>query len=100
LTDANGSLADTYNTLGLVAGAVTVEESEEETFYTGMLPGNENLQRIWQSEHAFNITVKGSKWDVTNGGANPSDATLGTTTNWDKVASDAKLCAGVRLVSQ
>jgi hypothetical protein len=100
LTDANGSLADTYNTLGLVAGAVTVEESEDETFYTDILPAKENLQRIWQSEHAFNVTVKGSKWDMTNGGPNPTDASLGTTTNWDQVASDAKLCAGVRLVSQ
>lgn len=100
LTDANGSLTDTYNTLGLVRDAVVVEESEQESFYTDIVPGAENLYRIWQSEHAFNITVKGHKWDFANGGANPSAATLGTAGNWDKVASDDKLCAGVRLVTQ
>lgn len=100
LTDANGSATDTYNTLALVRDAVIVEESEDETFYTDVVGGAENLYQIWQSEHAFNITVKGFKWDITNGGANPSAATLGTSSNWDKVASDDKLIAGVRLVSQ
>jgi hypothetical protein len=100
LTDANGSLTDTYNTLGLVAGAVVIEESEDETFFTDITPGLENLARIWQAEYAYNITVKGHKYDTANGGINPADATLGTTTNWDKVASDDKLCAGVRLVSE
>lgn len=100
LTDANGSATDTYNTLGLVKDAVVVEESEDETFHTEIVSGLENLARRWQAEYAFNVRVKGHKWDVTNGGINPSDATLGTTTNWDKVASDDKLCAGVRLVTQ
>jgi len=62
--------------------------------------GLENLARIWQSEYAYNITIKGKKWDITNGALNPSDAALGTTTNWDTVASDDKNTAGVRLVSQ
>lgn len=100
LTDANGSATDTYNTLGLVAGAVKVEESEEETYFTQVLGGAENLYQIFQAEYAYNVTVKGHKWDTTNGGINPADAALGTTTNWDKVASDDKNCAGVRLVSQ
>lgn len=100
LTDANGSATDTYNTLGLVQGAVTVEESEEETFATEIVTGLENLVRRWQAEFAFNVKVKGFKWDTANGGANPSDATLGTTTNWDQVATDDKHTAGVRLVTQ
>jgi hypothetical protein len=100
LTDANGSATDTYNTLGLVRDAVVVEESEEESFATEIVTGLENLVRRWQSEHAFNVKVKGHKWDTANGGVNPTDAALGTTTNWDKVASDDKLCAGVRLKTQ
>jgi hypothetical protein len=100
LTDANGSLTDTYNTLGLVAGACIVEESEAETFYTDIISGKENLARLFQAEYAYNITIKGHKWDTANGGINPANAALGTTTNWDKVASDDKLCAGVRLVTQ
>jgi hypothetical protein len=100
LTDANGSATDTYNTLGLVRDAVIVTESEEESFATEIVTGLENLARRWQSEHAFNVEVKGFKWDVANGAANPSDSTLGTTSNWDQVATDDKHTAGVRLDSQ
>lgn len=99
LYDANGTAEDTYNTLGLVRGAITVEESEPDTFATEIVTGLENLVQRWQSEHAFNVSVKGFQWDVANGGANPSDATLGTGSNWDQTAYDDKLTAGVRIVS-
>jgi hypothetical protein len=100
LTDANGSATDTYNTLGLVQGAVVVTESEADSFATEIVTGLENLARRWQSEYAYNVEVKGFKWDIANGGVNPSDATLATTTNWDQVAYDDKLTAGVRLRTQ
>jgi hypothetical protein len=100
LWDLNGTSTDTYNTLGLVRDAVMIEESEPDRFYTDIVGSLENLTRIWQSEYAYNITIKGKKWDVANGGLNPADAALGTTTNWDSVASDDKNQAGVRLVSQ
>ena len=100
LTDDNGSAADTYNTLGLVAGAVVVTESEADSFATEIVTGLENLARRWQSEYSYNVECKGFKWDIANGGINPSNATLGTTTNWDQVAYDDKLTAGVRLVTQ
>lgn len=103
ITDSSSlTFTDTYvkyRTLGLVRDAVIVEESEEESFATEIVTGLENLVRRWQSEHAFNVTCKGYKWDVTNGGANPSDTALGTTTNWDKVATDNKHTLGVMLVS-
>lgn len=88
-----------YRTLGLVKDAIIVTESEEETFVTELVSGLENIVRRWQSEHAFNVQCKGYKWDVTNGGANPADATLVTTTNWDKVASDNKNTLGVCLIT-
>lgn len=99
LTDANGSATDTYNTLGLVQGAIVVEESEPDSFATEIVTGLENLARRWQSEYAYNVKVKGFKYN-TAGGVNPSDATLGTTTNWVQVAYDDKLTAGVRLRTQ
>lgn len=99
LHDANGSATDTYNTLGLVRGAVTVEESEPDSFVTEIISGGENLFRRFQAEYAYNVSVKGMKWDV-NGGINPTDGTLGTTSNWDQVAYDDKLTAGVKLVSK
>jgi hypothetical protein len=100
LVDLNGSAPDTYNTLGLVANAVVVEESEDETFFTDVIGGAENLYRLFQSEYAFNVTVRGHKWDTTNGGINPTDVALGTSGNWDKVAYDNRLTAGVRLLSR
>lgn len=98
LTDANGSAADSYNVLGLVAGGLTVTESEGREIVSEVVTGLENLVLRVQGEYAFNVGCKGFKWDVTNGGANPSDSTLGTTTNWDKAATSDKHLAGVRLV--
>lgn len=99
LTDANGSLTDTYNILGLVPGALMIEESEpDEVWIEPITGGYENLVVSYQAEFAYTITVKGFKWDVSNGGANPTDATLGTESNWDQHATSIKDTAGVRLV--
>lgn len=99
LRDEVSSETTNYNTLGLVRDAVIVEESEDETFYTDIEGGAENLYRIFQSEHAYNVTVRGHKWN-TVAGINPSDAAVATPANWIRVAHDTKLTAGVRLVSR
>lgn len=98
LWDLNGSAADTYNVLGLVDGAVTVTESEQEEIVSELVTGLENLVMRVQGEYAFNVGLRGFKWDVANGGANPDDTALGTTSNWDKVATSDKHIAGVRLM--
>lgn len=100
LTDANGSLTDTYNVLGLVEDGVVVEESEEDVIWTDRVTGLENLVYRIQGEFSFNVGCKGFKWDTSNGGANPTDAALGTTTNWDLAVSNIKQGPGVRLVVQ
>lgn len=100
LTDANGSLTDTYNTLGLVPGAVTITQSEQEQLVTEVVTLKENLTLVVQGEYAFNIDCLGAKWDTQNGGVNPTDAAVGTSTNWDSVAGDDKLKSGVRLKTQ
>lgn len=101
LTDANGSLIDTYNTLALVNDAIVVEESENPpTVAFDLVTGLDNLIYRFQAEYAYNITVKGVKWDVTNGGANPTDAALGTTTNWDLAVTSFKNGAGIRVLTQ
>ncbi|MGV3710323.1 MAG: major capsid protein, partial [Gemmatimonas sp.] len=99
LWDLNGSLVDTYNTLGLTEGAVLVEESEEESFVTEIVTGKEQLARRWQSEHAFTVSIKGYKWNTVTG-TNPTDAALGTSSNWIRTYSDDKALAGVRLVTR
>jgi len=100
LHDDNGSLADTYNVLGLVVDAVTAIESEDGGLTSQVVTGLENLVVRFQGEYAFNLMIKGFKWDTANGGENPTDTALGTTTNWDKVATSDKDLAGVRIVVQ
>lgn len=89
----------TYLTLGLTADAVILEDSEEELIYTDVVTGSENLVVRVQGEFAYNVKVKGFKWDVTNGSVNPSNTALATTTNWDKAVTSYKDLAGVVLES-
>jgi len=86
---------DTYHTILLQRGAATAEESEDPTMADETITGNENLKREWQMEYAFNVSLRGFKWDTTNGGINPDASTLGTGTNWDKAANNNKSLSGV-----
>lgn len=104
VTDASCLLTtgtpDVYATLGLVAGAGVVEETEALMVESQLILGGENIVHRVQGELAYNIAVKGFQWDVGNGGANPTAGALGTSSNWDKVATDNKDIAGVRIYSQ
>ena len=100
LWDLNGTATDTYNVLGLVEDAVVITESEEDTIESDKSLGAEQIIYLVQGECAFTVGVKGMKWDITNGGANPTDSALGTTTNWDAAATDDKDKAGVRIKVQ
>ena len=91
---------DIYVTMGLVEGAAVVEESEPTTLEDERELGKENIIHRVQGEYAYNLMLKGFKWDVANGGANPTGATMATSTNWDKVVTDAKNLAGVHITSQ
>lgn len=99
LVDSSGSTTY-YYTLLLYPGAAVVEESEDDTLASEIVTGAENLYLQWQYEYAYNLSLRGFKWDVTNGGANPTDTALGTGTNWDKAATDDKSLAGVMIKSQ
>lgn len=91
---------DKYDTLGLVPNAVIVKESEQRDIVNEVVTGLENLVIRMQGEYAFNVGVKGFAWDMTNGGANPTDGTVGTSTNWDKVATENKSLAGIVIKTQ
>ncbi len=84
-----------YQVLGLVQDAVVVEDSEEEMLHNEVVSGKENIIARLQGEYAYNVGLKGFKWDVTNGGINPLDAALATTTNWDQVMTSVKDLGGV-----
>lgn len=107
ITDADALFATagspavtTYYTLGLTDGAVTVTDSETETIFTEIVTGLENLVVRYQGEFAYNVEVKGFTYDVQNGGANPSDTALGTSTNWDPALTSWKSRAGVVISSR
>lgn len=91
---------DIYHTLGLVVDGAVAMESEERDIRSEIVTGLENLVLRIQGEYAFTVGVKGFQWDVAAGGANPTDAAVGTSTNWDKIATDNKSLAGVIIHTQ
>lgn len=98
-TTAGSPAVDTYYTLGLTSNGALCEVTETSDIVIDDVTGNENLITRLQGEFAYNVGVKGFKYDVGNGLANPDASALGTGTNWGKVVSDNKSLAGVVLKS-
>lgn len=88
-----------YFTMGLVPGAVMLENSEEEMIHSEIVTGLENLVVRLQGEYAYNLGVKGFQWKTATG-SNPTDTQVGTGSNWTKVATSYKDLAGVVLESK
>lgn len=99
VTSGSPAVTD-YYTLGLTAGGVLCEVTETSDIVVQDVTGNEVLMVRLQGEFAYNAGLKGFKWDVANGGANPSDTALGTGSNWDKSSTDIKSLAGVVIKSR
>jgi hypothetical protein len=89
-----------YNTLALVSGAAELKESEEQTVFSQMVTGLANLVMRVQGEYAYNLSVKGFAYDATGAGANPTDATVGTSASWVLTAASLKNTAGVCLTTE
>ena len=83
-----------------MAGAVVVDRNADYTSNIDERNGNENIVRTFQAEWSYNLGIKGFTWDKTNGGKAPTNAALGTSTNWDRTATDLKDMAGVLIKSQ
>lgn len=81
--------------LGLVEGAAIVFDGSEVTSNIQTVNGQTRIETTMQVDYDFGIGLKGYAWDEANGGKSPSDAAIGTGTNWDKVATDIKHTAGV-----
>lgn len=90
---------DLYRTIGLVPNGIEITNSEEQTIVTDIVTGLENIVVRLQGEFAYNVGILGAKWDITNGGINPTEAALGTSTNWDQAVSSMKNAAGVVIIS-
>lgn len=97
---ATADTPDSYFVLGLAQGGIDINESEGINRVIDQVTGLEQLVVRVQAEYGYNLGVKGFKWDVGNGGANPDATAVGTASNWDKVATDKKDLAGVVLKCQ
>ena len=84
-----------YAVLGLVPGAVIIDQNNDYTANEEAKNGDENIIRTFQAEWSYNVGVRGFAWDKTNGGKSPNDAALLTATNWDKYGTSHKDLAGV-----
>lgn len=81
--------------LGLVPGAITVHDNNDIITNVDTTNGNERIETTFQADYTFGLRMKGYSWDTANGGASPTDADLGTGTNWDQDADNVKHTAGV-----
>ncbi|RUM41435.1 MAG: hypothetical protein DSY80_08815 [Desulfocapsa sp.] len=86
-------------TLGLVTGAVTIEDQDDFESNVESNNGKTNIQRTIQSEWSVSVNIKGFAWDVANGGNAPTEAALATPENWTKVVTSDRSTAGVMVVS-
>jgi len=103
MTDSD-SLVDTssgtkYRTLGLVSGAVMVEQNND--FDANLVRENrkENIQSVYQAEWSYNLGLHGYSWDIAAGGKAPTNAAIATAANWDSTATSVKDTAGVLITS-
>jgi hypothetical protein len=95
-----GGTPKIYATLGLQEGAVEITESEARQIAFELVTGLENLVYRLQGEYAFNVGLRGMKYNIAGGGANPNDSALGTSSNWTKAATDNKSLPGVLIKSK
>lgn len=91
---------DLYHTLGLVAGAITVEQNNDFRQNMEEKNGAENIIATIQSEWSYNLGLKGFSWDKANGGHSPTNAALATAANWERVAASDKDLLGVMINSR
>lgn len=99
INQINSPDVDNYHTLGLTRDAIICEDTESTDIVVDDVTGLDTLVVRYQGEFAYNVGLKGFKWDVGNGGANPLDSALGLGTNWDTAFTSVKDRAGVDVVT-
>lgn len=98
IPEADGSgTADNYITLGLVEGAVTVTQSEDQYVTMQEITGQDNIVWRLQGEYAMNVGVRGNKY---TGAEQPDTDDLATAANWSFVMADKKNGPGIRVITE
>lgn len=78
--------------LALTENAGSMIERSGREIVIDRVTGLENLGWRYQGETNTRMEIKGYAWDIANGGRNPTDSSISTSSNWDRVL-DPKLCA-------
>lgn len=99
-TTGESSTPAYYYTLGLVPQSALVEPNNDFDATMVDATGHQNIQRTYQAEWSYSLGLLGYTWNTSDGGSCPTDASLGTSTNWDKVVTSNKDTAGVLLKSE
>lgn len=81
--------------LSLAEGAATVFDGGDVISNIETTNGKQRIETTMQVDYTFGLSLKGYTWDKANGGKSPTDAEIGTGSNWDKVATSIKHTAGV-----
>jgi hypothetical protein len=95
----NASPTDPVRVLGLREGGIRITESALTDVVTQDVTGGEQLGIRVQGEFSYTLNVLGYRWDMQNGGPNPLDAAVATSSNWDQAATDRKSLAGVMMIA-
>lgn len=99
LKETTGSSETQYFTLGLVEESCVVDQSEDEQIESDLDLTTENIEMIIKGDYAYNLTVKGAKWNNTVSNINPTSAAIGTPSNWPAAATDKRSMSGILIVS-
>lgn len=84
--------------LGLSTGSALIHDNRDIISNVSTDNGKARIETTIQVDYTFGLGLKGYTWDTAAGGASPTDAELGTGTNWDKTAASIKHTAGVALI--
>jgi len=91
---------DKQKILGLTSQSIVVSDNSDVQTNVETTNGNERIETTFQADYTFGLNMKGYAWDMTNGGPSPTDADIGTGSNWDQVVTDTKQTAGVIIVGE
>ena len=99
LVDATDPDNTKYRLLGLVPGAVMVEQNSDFRANVVSTNGTENIQDSYQAEWSYNLGLYGYSWDITNGGKAPTNAAIATVASWERTSTSVKDTAGVMITA-
>lgn len=85
-----------YRTLGLVAGALRLDQSEDQYVTMSEVTGQENIVWRMQGEYAFNLGMQGFAY---TGDEAPGDDDLFNAANWSFRYHDLKMAPGVEVIT-